>query len=225
MLCMYQYRKLPSWHGTWCFFCLLLVVLVSARFYYKTNTKHKQQTANQQTRVVCHHRGHAHAPDKNSPSCNTHTHEERALWCLHCRCIVLGRLRKGILIHNPENIQTGRSKVSWLMAAARCESYGPTAKLTFQLCACEWAFRPHRMKQKLRCYLDVSPSCYYAKILMVQCPLIGERVRSDRLETWPRPPHGQYQKMLACPFQLASCPYRGHKHTILLFTFNIIPET
>ena len=80
------------------------------------------------------------------------------------------------------------------MLVARCESYVPTVKLTFPLCACEWVFQPHRMQQKLRCYLDVSLSCYYVKSLMIQCPLIGERVRSDRLETWPRPPHGQYQQ-------------------------------
>ena len=69
------------------------------------------------------------------------------------------------------------------MVVARCESYGPTVKLGTSLCACEWVFRPRRMKQKLPCDLDVSPSCYYAKSLMIQCPLIGERVRSDRLET------------------------------------------
>ena len=72
------------------------------------------------------------------------------------------------------------------MVVARCESYVPTVKLTFPLCACEWVFRPRRMKQKLCCYLDVSPSCYYAKSLIIQCPLIDERVPTARLEIWPR---------------------------------------
>ena len=43
------------------------------------------------------------------------------------------------------------------------------------------------MKQKLRCYLDVSHSCYYVKGLVIQCPLTGERVRTARLEIWSRP--------------------------------------
>ena len=43
------------------------------------------------------------------------------------------------------------------------------------------------MKQKLCCYLDVSPSFYYVKGLVIQCLMTGERVRTVMLEIWSRP--------------------------------------